>query len=341
MDCKSCPWGPFPRKGMTEDEFEQYRSKAKAILGYMPIKTACVTCETPDAKIPEGVKLPNRKCLIRQCVDRTGIANCAYCSSFPCDTLKATADAWNRKTIGEKLEEPLSEEDYHVFVEPFEGISRLKAIRTSLKPEEIKEPARIQKTNLGIVAFPEKLPFSEKEISAFKAVHGLLANLHCSSLGFQDADTFSQYHKLENRRANVLRFLWILGSYGKLSEDKKAYLWVDARTFLANRGNEKTLAVWYFLKDTVFRILAEFGVCCNVVALKGFKETDFITGTGYLRNEGWVINVSFDVKAGESASLKALQIYTQTTNKKFGKKAFQRFKEANMQILSEKNIPKK
>ena len=48
IDCGVCPWGPFPRKDMTAEEFERYRKKGKEILGFMPIKTPCVTCQTPD-----------------------------------------------------------------------------------------------------------------------------------------------------------------------------------------------------------------------------------------------------------------------------------------------------
>ena len=183
IDCGACPWGPYPREGMTLDEFEKYRNDVKRILGYMPIKTPCLTCQTPDDDIPKTSKLPNRKCLIRRCVDKTGLANCAYCSAFPCDTVKATAGAWNRESIEAKLDEPLSEEAYHWFVEPFEGLKRLEAIHASLKPDEIREPAKTPAVRTGIVDFPKNLPFSKEKVASFKAVHKLLTNLNQSSLG--------------------------------------------------------------------------------------------------------------------------------------------------------------
>jgi hypothetical protein len=189
IDCGVCPWGPYPRNNMTAQEFEGYKNNAKEILGYMPIKTPCVTCQTPDEKIPEGSKLPNRKCLIRQCVDETGIANCAYCCQFSCDTLKATAGVWNRKSIEARLGAPLSEGQYCAFVKPFEGINRLRIIRDSLKPEEIVEPAKGITTEIKIVDFPENLPFSKEETASFKAVHKLLTNLQRSSLGLMGTDT--------------------------------------------------------------------------------------------------------------------------------------------------------
>jgi len=321
---------------MAAKEFEKYKNNAKRVLGYMPIKTPCAICQTPDSEIPKGTKLPRRKCLIRQCVDKTGVENCAYCSRFPCDTVKATGGIWNRKKIEEKLGAPISDEEYHVFVEPFEGINRLEAIRASLRPEAIVEPAKVPASETRIVDFPENLPFSKEETASSKAVHKLLASIKRSSLGLTDTDTFAQHHRLKNRMAHVLRFLWILGRYGKFEKEKSAYLMVDAGTYEANRGSENTLAIWFFVKDTVFKVLSEFGVCCERVALEGVKEEDLATGTGYLRSKGWVMRVSFKEKIGGVAALKALQTYTGKLDEKYGKKAFQHFSDADMRILFEK-----
>ncbi|MBN1244890.1 DUF3795 domain-containing protein [Candidatus Bathyarchaeota archaeon] len=335
MDCGACPWGPYPRKEMTAKDFEQYRNDAKRILGYMPIKTPCVTCQTPDSEIPKESRLPNRKCLIRRCVDKTGVPNCAYCASFPCDTLKATAGAWNRESIEAKLGAPISEEAYHSFVEPFEGIKRLEAIRASLKPDEIVEPAKIPTSETRIADFPRNLPFSKEETASFKAVHNLLANLARSSLGLRGTDTFAQQHKLENQRAHVSRFLWLLGNYGKFEKETGTSLVVDAETYIDNRGSEKTLAIWSFVEDTVFKVLSEFGVCCERVALEGVDSDDLTTGTGYLRKKGWVLQMSFEEKVGSAATLKALQTYVQRLDNRYGARAFQRFRDADMQILLE------
>jgi hypothetical protein len=317
---------------MSAEEFEQFRQKAKKILGYMPIKTPCVTCRTPDAEIPKESKLPSRKCLIRRCVDKTGVANCSYCTRFPCDTLKATAAIWNRENIEAKLGAPLSEEEYHSFVEPFEGIKRLETIRGSLRPDEIVEPAKVS-TKIRIVDFPRDLSFSKEERASFKAVHNLLSNLLNSSLGLQGTDTLAQHRKLESKRAHVFRFLWIIGNYGKIEKGQTPHLVVDAETYITNRGSEKQLAIWSFVEAFVFKVLSEFGVCCERVALEGVTNEALTTGTGYLRKKGWVMQMSFQEKIGGAATLKALQIYVQRLDKKFGSKAFKRFREADMRIL--------
>ena len=319
---------------MTPKEFEQFRNNAKRIVGYMLIKTACVTCQIPDDQIPKTSKLPSKKCLIRQCVDKTGIPNCAYCSRFPCDTLEETAGLWNRKSIEAKLGISISEGDYHSFVEPFEGLNRLEAIRASLKQEDIVEPAKVQRSQRNIVDFPENISF-EENLEGFKAVHKLLKDLEYSSLGLSDTDTFAQHHKLENRKVHVLRFLWIFGNYGKIDSERMSLV-VDAETYQDNRGKEKKLAIWSFVTDVVFKVLAEFGVRCERVTLKGVKIEDLTTGTGYLRKQGWAMRMSFEEKIGGPDTLKALQTYANKLENKYGSKAFNRFRNADMIVLLEK-----
>jgi len=331
IDCGTCPWGPFARNDMTAEDFERYRKKGKEILGYMPIKNPCVTCQIPDEKIPKTTRLPNKKCMIRRCVNKTGIVNCAYCSRFPCETLKGTAGLWNRKSIEDKLGSPLSEKNYHSFVEPFEGLPRLSAIHSSLDPNEIVEPAKVPKSKARVVKFPFNLPIKEG-ISSFRAVHKLLETIDDSSLGLKNTDTLAQQHTLENQKAHILRFLWILGNFGKFDESSSR-LEVDAKTYFDNRGKEKTLSIWSFVKDTIFKVLAEFGVCCERITLNGVKNQDLTTGTGYLRKRGWIMSISFEEKIGGTAVLEALQTYARKLTKKYGSKAFQLFRNADMNIL--------
>jgi hypothetical protein len=74
-----------------------------------------------------------------------------------------------------------------------------------------------------------------------------------------------------------------------------------------------------------FRLLAslyEFGICCECAALKGFKEEELTTGTGYLRSKGWIIKMSFKNNIGYAAALTALQDYIRRLNEKYSKKVF-------------------
>ena len=335
MNCGACPWGPYPRKDMTATEFEQFKEKAKAILGYQPIQKACVTCQTPDEEIPKDSRLPSRNCLIRQCVDKTGVANCAYCARFPCQAEKNTGGLWNRKMFEKKLGRPISEADYHAFIEPFEALTRLEGIRAKLKPEEIVEPPKTLVAKMKIFEFPRNLPFSKEETEAFRTVHRLLSRVIQSQLRLTDTDTFAQQRRLESRRAHVLRFLWLMASFSEIKTKDSSFLAVDAKTFLANRGSEKTLAIWSFLKDTVFKVLLDFGLHCERVVSEGVKEKDLETGTGYMRDKGWAMHMSFDKKAGDVTVLKAFQKYARKLKTKYGKKAFSLFSQADMHVLAE------
>ena len=329
MDCRACPWGSYPRQDMTPEEFEQYKKRAKKILGYTPMKTACFTCQVSNEEIPKGHKLPPRNCLVRQCVDKIGVENCAYCSRFPCGQVKDIAGAWNRKFFEEKLGAPISEEDYVAFVKPFEGMKRLEEIRASTGSDDLVEAPTAPPLKAKIIEFPKDLPFSEEETAAFKALHELLASVKRSSLGLKDTDVFAQQQRLKNRIPVFMRTLWVLGRFGKLKEEDGVHLVVDAKTYLDNRGNPR----WSFVKDVLFKILSEFEVRCERVVLKGAKEKDLTTPGGYLRGKGWMVRMTFDGKAGGVVVLRALQAYAKRLDEKYGKRAFRHFSNADMQIL--------
>ena len=66
----------------------------------------------------------------------------------------------------------------------------------------------------------------------------------------------------------------------KFEKRNSSYIVVDAETYYVNRGKEKTLSIWSFVKYIVFKFLAEFGVCCERVVLKGVKIEDLTTVQG-------------------------------------------------------------
>jgi hypothetical protein len=318
---------------MTVEEFEQYKKRAKKILGYTPMKTPCYTCQASDEEIPKGAKLPSRNCLVRQCVDKIGVKNCAYCSKFPCEGLRSIAGAWSREFFEEKHGAKISEEDYRTFIKPFEAISRLEKIRASLGSYDVVDAYVVPELEREIVDFPEDLPFSKEEKVAFKALHQVLASLKCSSLGLKDIDTFVQQQRLKDLISHFFRFLWILGCFGDLKTEDGCRLVVDAKTYINNRGSEKTLAGWPFVRDVVFKIFVEFEVRCERVALSGVNEENLTTPGGYLRSKGWRMIMTFDKKAGGATVLKALQIYSKKLHETYGKKAFQHFTDIDMRVL--------
>ena len=119
-----------------------------------------------------------------------------------------------------------------------------------------------------------------------------------------------------------------------IQEGNGAHLVVDAKTYEANRGSEKSLAIWSFVRDTVFKILPEFAVRCERVALEGVKEKDLTTAMGYLRGKGWVMTMAFDKAAGGFAAIKALHACTKKLDDKYSKRAFRYFSNVDMRVLN-------
>jgi hypothetical protein len=70
-----------------------------------------------------------KECPIRLCVIEKGIETCAHCDEFICDKLEpalAIRDGFLNR-FGD-----ISEEEYHIWIKPFESYSRLMEIRKSL-----------------------------------------------------------------------------------------------------------------------------------------------------------------------------------------------------------------
>ena len=59
-------------------------------------------------------------------------------------------------SVEAKLGVPLSDDEYHTFVEPFEGLNRLQAIHASLHPDEIVEPVKTS-SKTRLLEFPDHL----------------------------------------------------------------------------------------------------------------------------------------------------------------------------------------
>ena len=143
VNCAKCAWSPITRKHIPDEELPEFRERAKTILGFTPTEKPCLLCLTPEDKISKDVSHWHasfrRGCQIRKCVTNMGIKNCAYCSRFPCAFKTADAGKWTRENLEKKLGQPITDEDYHTFVEPFESLKRLKQIRSTLEPDEIVE----------------------------------------------------------------------------------------------------------------------------------------------------------------------------------------------------------
>lgn len=291
----------------------------------------CEGCQSPNPW-ERGNILPDRGCYIRPCVIKNKIITCAYCSLFPCEELlRRIPDENFRKKIEDRIGEKMPVEDYHDFIEPYEGIKYLKEIRDSLSADEIVIATEISPLKAKIVDFPLGLQLSKKEIKSFKNLYDILKNLLIAK-----SKTYARQVLLKRRKNHMLGLLWVLGLYGEFKNKKESSLLLDGSIY----GSKKECS-WLIrkydnkfhstIREAVF-LFQDFGIKIELAPLK----------------KSWIIKLSIKEKVGGKETLKALKIYTNKLTSKYGEpvyagnsrfkgRAFQLFSKADMEILKNEN----
>jgi hypothetical protein len=293
-----------------------------------PDRCYCDGCQTPDDEDPVLV-YGRGGCNIRRCAVTNGVLTCAHCAAYPCEAVKTqfSFDDGSRQEIDARLGSLMSEEDYLTFIEPYELHRHLEEIRTSLHPEDIVEPAKPPPFRPRTVGFPEDLPLSEEESSAFASVHRLLR-----AANTVDAGTYVMLEKGKKRRQHLLKLLWAFGRWGERKEEGGAHLVLDSDAYYEHKlPGQHTRVI------EVIKALEERGVHCELVPL----GEGWLLPSGWLRkrtkgwDKAWLIKMAFDEQAGGDAALAALRAYTAGLDEKHGKAAYRRFARADMRGLSE------
>ena len=276
----------------------------------------CDGCQVPQEEKP--IRYIN--CRIRRCAVYNGIKTCANCPAYPCEEVKVNSSGHTREKVETRLGNPMPEEEYLAFVEPYQGVKHLEEIRASLEPEDIVEMTKVA-LRPRIVDFPENLPFSRKETSAFEALHRTITRVESA-----DGISYARREVLKKRRRHLLKVLWAAGLHGELKKKRGLHLEIDSETYLA----EKIQSSYSKAKD-YFKALEKYGVHCEHVPL---KKEGWLTPEGSLRKGNWYMKMSFGDDAGGPGTLRALQKYTTKLSKKHGKNAFRYFSKADMRVLS-------
>lgn len=71
--------------------------------------------------------LIDKDCPVRSCVIDKGIDNCSNCSSFICEKLKQRIVI--KSDIEDKINRKLTDEEYNLFIKPYESKDRLEKLR--------------------------------------------------------------------------------------------------------------------------------------------------------------------------------------------------------------------
>jgi hypothetical protein len=293
-----------------------------------PERCYCDGCQTPDDENPILI-YGKGGCSIRKCAVKNGVLTCAHCGAYPCEAVRTqfSFDDGSREEIDARLGSPMPEEDYLTFIEPYELHRHLEEIRTSLRPEDIVEPAKPPPFRPRTVDFPDDLPLSEEESSAFAAVQRLL-----TAANTVDADTYVMLERAKKRRQHLLKLLWAFGRCGERREDGGPHLVLDCDVYYQQKlPGQHTRVI------EVIKALEEHGVHCELVPLgEGWMlPSGWLKGRTKRWKAGWLITMAFDEQAGGKAALEALQAYAAGLDEKHGKTAYRRFARADMRGLSQ------
>lgn len=82
-----------------------------------PERIVCDGCTAPGQP-----RLVDTGCPVRPCVLARGLEHCGKCPDYVCDKLKERLV--NRKEIEERMGETMPEEDYRLFIMPYESRGR-------------------------------------------------------------------------------------------------------------------------------------------------------------------------------------------------------------------------
>jgi hypothetical protein len=334
--CSSCPWGVWVRRNQSEDEWESYAEDVKKYVGYSPTKNPCHGCQTPTENLSKDVGVHNflRDCSARKCAIHNEIRNCAYCSRYPCDKIEVLNKNNSREHAEKRIGEPIPDDKYETFVRIFEGKKILDEIRKGLSPEEIKEVKTVDIHKPKVVAFPEV----EKKFKKYKALHDTFTSILNSKFGLSDTDTVAGQEMLKERHALLLRLLWIFALYGKKDGDA---ITVDALSISEHKKGTSGFPthedVWLRWLDS----LTTIGIPGELVLVTE-DRSQLITPIGWLRDRlpgtndpAYHVKISFDESLGGTTSLKLLQSYAKVLVDEYDKRAYGRFKKADMRLFQE------
>lgn len=286
-----------------------------------PDRCYCDGCQTPDEDQPNLV-IGKYGCNIRKCAVKNGVVTCAHCSGYPCLAMRQqfSFDAGSRERIAARLGEPVPEDEYITFIEPYECRRHLDELRSTLGAGEIVDMTRVA-VNQRLVGFPDDLPLPSEEIAGLQALHRLLGEV-----GSAEGISYAEQAILQKRRRDLVKLLWAWGHHGRMAEEGEPCLVLDSETYLAQKIESD-----YGKLVGFFETLAEHGIHCEHVPL---VEDGWRTPRGTLRKKGWLIRMSLADEAGGVPALAALRTYAALLAKEYGRGAFRRFSRADMRVLS-------
>jgi len=198
-----------------------------------------------------------------------------------------------------------------------EGIKHLDEIRRSLQSGDIVEMIPVSK-GPKIISFPEKIPFSIKEKSAYQKIHEIL-----SSIEVAENISYARSTELEKNRKKILKLLWAFGLFGELENGGESII-LGSEKYSAQK-----IASYHTKVQEYILILKRYGLDCEIIPI---INKVWRTEKGGLRSEGWCMKM-FSKENKDKELFKALKNYTKLIDEKYGENAFRYFAKADIRIL--------
>ncbi|MFX0097858.1 MAG: DUF3795 domain-containing protein [Candidatus Hodarchaeota archaeon] len=269
--------------------------------GWIYDKPYCEGCFNTSDRIPLWSNCPIRKCALKN-----DVRNCGYCLDYPCPRINWLIHITT--LIAKRTKKEGTQEDYERFALPYLNKARLDEIHERIS-RAISE-AEFQPLNTSTVPYPSHLnlkAFSGMKIkpdklrTAMRKLHSTLESmltLHCKTRGGQEQEV--------RRKKEGLKFLWIMGRYGKLKNGD------DPLIEITGEEIKKQLKYGRHRIKKKLQELKDYGIEGN-----------------YVENE---IEVRFVEKPNVAVALQ--QYITILLKNHSERKAFSKFWKADMSVLS-------
>lgn len=274
----------------------------------------CDGCSIPDSER----KVYYLNCKVRKCAGVNGIVNCAYCVAFPCEellTVHSIQQIANRDDFMQKTGKTLLSSEYRRFIEPYTGLVHLNKIRATLMPNEYRDYKRFQVIN----RFAPPASLEDDRQNSLDWIYDLL-----TKLGVEENISFARLQTLRNKRKQLLKILWTLAHDGVYSKAQDS-LELDSHTFLSQK-----ITASHPLLLEYFSELKKHGIQCEIISV---TDKEWLTPTGGLRKEGWVIRLSFGESKFDTMTLAIFKNYIERLANRYDKLAFRFLNAADLNIM--------
>ena len=206
------------------------------------------------------------------------------------------------------------------FIEPYAGLRHLQSIRDQLDETAVKEYRRYSH-KMSLVPFPGEALLMPEESKGLKKIYSLL-----TTLDIHKDVSYAEFLRCQKRREQLVKILWVAGLYGRFDPRHSEYLEMEGKEIYSQKINGMYHIFSGFLEE-----MKKYGVNFTVVTTDAKR---WLTPTGGLRKEGWLLRVSMGETQNDAAVLPLLKKYVTRLSEKHGKNALARFNRADMEVMT-------